>query len=365
MSEQRGYVRYNDGIETRTANEDEVIGEITLSMGQESQKVAARDGRTVRASHAKSTGLLKGELRVLDGLPEPLRQGLFAEPRSYPVVVRLAQGPGEVLSDSVSTHRGMAIKVIGVGGVKLSGHKAANTQDFVLATGSAFPQSSASTFLTAIKSLEKSTGIPEVVKQAVSSTSRVTNAVVNALGGDSPTFGFFGHTKRSPLADAYFSQAALRYGDYIAKVGVFPVSPDLVAMIDRSLDTSANPDAFRTAVVEHFRSKGAEFEVRVQLCTDLERMPVEDASVPWPEDESPYVPVARLVLPPQNAYSPARQTYFDEVLSFQPAHTLAAHRPLGSLMRARLATYQALSAYRHKQNGQQQIEPSAPDQVPD
>ncbi len=103
----------------------------------------------------------------------------------------------------------------------------------------------------------------------------------------------------------------------------------------------------------------------MQLCTDLERMPVEDASVPWPEDESPYVAVARLVLPPQNAYSPARQAFFDDVLSFQPAHALQAHRPLGSLMRARLATYQALSAYRHEQNHQKQVEPYSVDQVPD
>ena len=327
--------------------------------------MAARDGATVRASHAKSTGLLKGELRVLDGLAEPLRQGLFANAGSYPVVVRLAQGPGEVLSDSVSTHRGMAVKVFGVEGTKLPGHESADTQDFVFATGTAFAQATAATFLTAIKGIQKGTGLPEAVKQAVSSTSRAVNAALNAVGVDSPTFGFFGHTKRNPLADAYFSQAALRYGDYVAKMGIFPVSPELVAMIDQTLDTSADPNAFRTAVIEHFRSKGAEFEMRVQLCADLDSMPVENASVPWPEDASSYLPVARLVLPPQDTYSPARQVYFDQVLSFQPAHSLAAFRPLGSLMRARLVTYQALSAYRHQQNHRQQAEPASIDQVPD
>ena len=365
MSEQHGYVPYTDSVETPTADETEVIQGIIVSMTRESQAVAARDGKTVRASHAKSTGLLKGELRVLGGLSPAFAQGLFSAPRTYPVVVRLAQGPGEVLSDSVSTHRGMAIKVLGVDGPKLGGHGAANTQDFVLATGPAFPQSSASTFLVAIKGLQKGTPLPEVAKQAMSTASRAANAVVHALGGDSPTFGFFGHTKRNPLADAYFSQAALRYGNTIAKVGVFPVSSDLVAIIDQTLDTGADHDAFRTAVVSHMRAHGAEFELRVQLCSSLEMMPVEDASVPWPEDESPYVAVARMVLPAQDAYSPARQAYFDEVLSFQPAHTLAAHRPLGSLMRARLATYQALSAYRHEQNRQKQLEPSSVDQVPD
>ena len=342
-----------------------MIGKIILSMTQENQTVAARDGKTVRASHAKSTGLLKGELRVLDGLPPALAQGLFARPGTHPAVVRLAQGPGEVLSDSVSTHRGMAIKVFGVDGPKLGGHEGNTTQDFVLATGTAFAQSGASTFLVAIKGLEKSTGLPEAAKQAVSTANRAANAVVHAFGGDSPTLGFFGHAKRNPLADAYFSQAAIRYGDHVAKVGVFPASLDLVAIIDQTLDTGADPDAFRTAVVTHMQAHGAEFELRVQLCTDLDQMPVEDASVPWPEEASPYVAVARLVLPAQDAYSPARQAYFDEVLSFQPAHALQAHRPLGSLMRARLATYQALSAYRHEQNHQRQVEPSGVDQVPD
>ena len=365
MSDQRSYVPYTGGIEVPAADEKEVIGKIILSMTHESQAVAARDGKTVRSSHAKSTGLLKGELHVLDGLPPALAQGLCARPGTYPVVVRLAQGPGEVLSDSVSTHRGMSIKVFGVDGPKLGGHEGNDTQDFVLATGPTFPQSSASTFLVAIKGLEKGTPLPEAAKQAVSTANRAANAVVQALGGDSPTLGFFGHTKRSPLADAYFSQAALRWGSYVAKVGVFPVSPDLVAMVDQTLDTGADHDAFRTAVVTHMQVHGAEFELRVQLCTDLERMPVEDGSVTWPEDESPYVAVARMVLPAQDAYSPARQAYFDDVLSFQPAHTLQAHRPLGSLMRARLATYQALLAYRHEQNHQKQVEPSSVGQVPD
>ena len=204
--------------------------------------------------------------------------------------------------------------------------------------------------------------MPETVKQAVSSTARVANAALNAVGGDSATFGFFGHTKRNPLADAYFSQAALRYGDYVAKMGLFPVSPELVALVEQTLDGGADPDAFRHAVVDHMRAHGAEFELRVQLCTDLHAMPVEDASVPWPEDQSPYTTVARISIPAQDAHSPARQAYFNEILSFQPAHALAAHRPLGSLMRARLKTYQALSAYRHARNGQSQVEPTTTDQ---
>ena len=364
MNETRSYVHYSEGVETVSSDEAETTRGIIDTMTKESQTVAARDGQTVRASHAKSTGLLKGTMTGLPNLPAPLRQGLFANERSYDVVIRLAQGPGEKLSDSVSTHRGMALKVFGVSGEKLPGHDG-DTQDFVFATGQAFPQASAATFLTAIKGIQKGTGMPEAIKGAVSGLAGAANAALNAVGSDNTTLGFFGHTKRNPLADAYFSQAAMRYGDYVAKMGIFPVSPDLIAIIGDTLDTNADPDVFRHAVVDHIRDHGAEFEMRVQLCTDLEAMPVENASVPWPEDQSPYVAVARVSVPAQDAYSPARQAYFDEVLSFQPAHSLTVHRPLGSLMRARLVTYPALTAHRHSRNGKSQIEPGNISQVPD
>ena len=106
------------------------------------------------------------------------------------------------------------------------------------------------------------------------------------------------------------------------------------------------------------------FEIRVQLCVDLNEMPVEDASKRWDEDVSPYRTVARLVLPPQDGYSAAKRKYADDVLSFRPAHSLAAHRPLGSLMRARLKTYQALSRFRHERNQVSEVEPISIDQVP-
>ena len=38
-------------------------------------------------------------------------------------------------------------------------------------------------------------------------------------------------------------------------------------------------------------------------------------------------------------------------MTFRPAHSLAAHRPLGGVMRARLRVYKALSDFRHRENG--------------
>lgn len=359
------YVRYHDDVEVRRSDEDQIFDEIIASMARQNETTADRYRHAVRATHAKSHGLLKGELRALDNLPEPLRQGLFAAACSYPVVVRAATALGEILADSVSTPRGMAIKVIGVEGEKLPGHEGEVTQDFLLDTGKRFTNSDAAAFLKFQLFLESITNNLEALKKAASGASCATNATLHAVGTDSAILDFFGHPPNHPLAESYFSQAPLRYGSYIAKLGVFPDTARLRALQDETLEVAFHYSALREAVVEFFRHNSAEYDIRIQLCTDLDKMPIEDASVEWPEDESLYQTVARLVLPVQEAYSPARRVYVDDVLSFSPAHALAAHRPLGSIMRARLKAYTPSSNFRHQMNTQPKVEPRTIESIPD
>ena len=116
--------------------------------------------------------------------------------------------------------------------------------------------------------------------------------------------------------------------------------------------------------MEFFLTNAAEFDFVVQLCTDLESMPIEDAQKPWPEDESPYRPVARLTVPAQNAFDPTRADVVDGDFSFSPAHTLAAHRPLGGINRARLAVYGVMASIRRQEGRRPQTEPTNIDEVP-
>lgn len=357
------YLRYSDAVETIDPDEAKTFERIVAVMGKGGDITRERYGYAVRVSHAKAYGLLKGELRVLDGLAEPLRQGLFAAPRTYPVIVRLAHVPGELLDDrKVSTPRGMAIKVLEATGPKLPAHQG-ETQDFVLDTGKVFNAIGAKTFLAAITATEAATPLPQVAKQVVSAASRMANSALHAVGLDSATLDFYGHPKLHPLVEPYFTQAPIRYGDHVAKLGVFPDTAALRALAERDLDLD-DENGLRTAVVAWFRENPAEFTVGVQLCTDLETMPVENANAEWPEDASPYQPVARLVLPVQDAYSAARQA-FVENLAFAPGHSLAAHRPLGSLMRARLHAYETLGRARRETNGQPVREPQGIDELPD
>jgi hypothetical protein len=356
------HLRYSDSIESIQPDEQESIDGIIQGMMKQTDTVEKRDGHAVRASHAKSSACVIGELHVSD-LPPELAQGLFATPGTYPVAIRMAQGPGEKLGDRVSTHRGLSIKVFNVTGEKLQGHSD-DTQDFVLATGPTFPSGTAQGFLRDAKQIGLATPMPEGLKSAVSSLARNMNRLLTKVTEPSAKADFFGHPYSHPLADAYFSQAPMRFGDYVAKLGAVPVSAAQADLKEWTLDSKQDEDGFRHAAVDYFATHDAVFELRAQLWTNAQKQPIEDASVEWPVEESPYRTVGILRIPRQDAYSDARVEYFDEKMTFRPAHSLAAHRPLGSVMRARLQVYQALSKFRHEHNGVAVQNPGSIDEIP-
>ncbi len=357
------YVLYSNDIETIEPDEQETQNKIVEVLTTGMHNVREKTGRDVRISHAKAFGLLKGTLTVENNLPAELAQGLFAKPGTYDVLVRLSSVPGEINDDSkLNTVRGMAIKVLNVRGPKLPGHTA-DTQDFVLDTGKEFFNSGPKAFLQTFKpNAEIAPKLSDNVKGAVSEVARVTNAALNAVGVNSEKLDFFGHPKQHPMTDAYFSQTAFRYGDYVAKIGVIPDTPGLKALMDQPYDPGTY-DALHEATNAFFRTQAAEFNVAVQLNTGLDDMPIEDAQAKWPEESSPYQTVARLVLPVQTAWDPARDNFFED-LSFAPGHALAAHRPLGGINRARLVAYKVLSDLRLRENNKTVQEPSTLDQVP-
>jgi hypothetical protein len=120
----------------------------------------------------------------------------------------------------------------------------------------------------------------------------------------------------------------------------------------------------RDLVVDFFRNNSAEYELRAQLLTDLQQMPVEDASVLWPESLSPHQPIGKLTFAAQDPYSPARRVYGDDVLSFNPWHCIEEHRPLGSIMRIRIKAYEMSSSFRHQMNAQPRVEPKDINELP-
>jgi catalase len=344
-------LRYDPSFEHVAEDEAQVIADLTAAMRTINQKTFDDSGHANRSVHAKAHALLIGEMTVLDGLPESLAQGIFAKPATYATVMRISTNPGDILDDHVSVPRGMALKVIGVEGPRLPGSESLTSQDFVMINAPAFAAPDAKGFLKTVKLLAGTTDKGEGLKRALSAVLRGAETALEAVGGKSGTLiALGGHPLTNPAGETFYTQVPLRHGPYMAKLSLAPVSPDLLALTGAKVDLKDKPDGLRDALVAFFATHGGEWEVRVQLCTDRETMPIEDASKVWPEDQSPYVAVARITVKPQSAYDETRHQVLDEAIAFSPWHGIEAHRPLGSVMRARQPAYEMSSGFRAEHN---------------
>jgi hypothetical protein len=360
------YVRYSDSIETKQPDEDELIDKIVASMARVNQRVFDQHRHGKRDAHAKSHGVLKGELRVYDHLPEHLRQGVFRAPRSYPVIARLSSAPGTLQSDSVPAPFGMALKLLGVDGKKLlPGHEDEVTQDFLLVNYPVIPFGEVASYWKTQQMVERAGESPDFVQRAAIKLAGAAHTVLSTFGRSNVFLEAFSAPYQHILGETFHSMGALRYGDYFGKISAAPLSDEVRRLTGQALEPVASDSHVRDLVVDFFKRQGAEYELRVQLCTDLGRMPVEDAAKRWPEEESPQQPIAKLLFPPQDAYSPARRVFADDVLSFNPWHCIAEHRPLGSIMRVRLKAYESSSRFRHEMNARPRLEPRDISELPE
>ncbi|MER5217667.1 DUF3418 domain-containing protein, partial [Streptomyces sp. NPDC002838] len=298
MTTPRSYVRYRSGLEQHFPDEEELIRQVVAAMGKANQQVADKHRHGLRDAHAKSHGVLAGELRVRSGLPAHLAQGLFAEPATYPVIVRFSSVPGDLRSDQVPVQRGMAIKVIGAPGARAL-DDGNTTQDFLLVNHPTLPFGNIAEYAKVQDLLEKQPSQSDQQLQLAGAAARVAAKALTRVG--------------RPLPPAVETLAA---ANHAAKISAAPRSANVRALTGSQVDKKAGESALRDLVADFFAHDSAEYDIRAQLCTDIERMPVEDASVLWPEELSPHETVAVLRLPAQDAYSDARRRYADDVLSF-------------------------------------------------
>lgn len=345
-------VRYEPSVETIEPDEAETIRALEEQFKNILDTTSKDYGHGVRAVHAKGHGIARGTLRVHDGLPPELAQGLFAAPGEHEAIFRLSTNAGDILDDSIDLPRGLALKVLAVDGQRLPGSEGDTTQDFVMVNGPAFAAKTPKAFLSNLKMLARTTDKAEGGKKLLSSLFRAAESVIEAVGGQSATLSTLGGAKPvHPLGATYYSQTPYRYGDYIAKFSLVPVSAVLKDLADATIDATGRPDAIRDNVREGLIEQGGTWELQVQLCTDLDAMPIEDPTVVWDEAASPFVTVATLDVPPQVAWQDGVSQTTEDELSFSPWHGLAAHQPLGGVNRARKNPYKFSADYRGRVNG--------------
>ncbi|MDR7306346.1 catalase [Rhodoferax saidenbachensis] len=276
-----------------------------------------------RALHRKQLVAAQGQLEVLGGLPAFAQQGLFAKAASYPVWVRLSNGGMDHASDRKPDIRGFSFRVMGVQGESALGGPC-KSQDFALINQEvfAFPQSGE--FVDFVVAASKGGGA--LIKHLF--------ARYGLLGGPArlvQTIKTFAKPFSGFAAQTMFSAAPIACGPYAVRVRLVPAAAN-------GAGVQGTQDDWGAEFSGRLKQKALQWDLQLQPYVNEALTPIEDASVNWP---TPYTTVARLTLPAQDTGSAAAQAFAKEAEAavFDPWQAMAAHRPLGDVMRARKAVY--------------------------
>lgn len=335
------------GQESIPVGEDAVIQaieQISLTLLKDDYPGNIRPAR--RDAHAKHHGCVKAEFIVEANLPNELKVGIFRESRTFPAWVRFSNGARESQADAKGDTRGIAIKLLGVEGEKvLEGEKHLQTHDFTLVNHPVFAIRNAQDYLDLFNLRAK--GEKQIIWFFFNG--------LNPLKWRLHEFRIMQAIQRkkilNPLTIQYWSMVPYQFGSLAAKYTVKPTTTATIA-VDRT-----SKHYLHEVMVQHLAQQPAWFDFLVQLQTDPVKMPIEDPTIAWDENLSPYRKVATLKISPQTFDSVA-QMQFCENLTYTPWHALPEHKPLGGINRVRRAVYESLAKLRHTLNEMPQEEPT-------
>jgi hypothetical protein len=339
--------RKNEGLqlaeEKLLPGEEEALDSIIDDMGQYMLR-KYRPGEFERVGNTKTHGLVRAEFTIREDLPTPLRQGVFREPKTFPAWVRFS-GPGPDSPPDIEDvgFQSMSVKLMGVPGPKLLDDEK-QTQDF---TSVCTP-----TFVT-----------PNVIENAKLQAQLLQRTPLYYFWNlRSPhLLDFFmqslwNETQTSPLECQYYSCTPFLLGQERAMV--YSMRPrDQTRSRIPGLPGRPPDHYLRDNMVATLSKQDAVFDFLIQVQTESHAMPIENASVLWPQKLSPFVHAATIRIPKQKFDSPA-QLEFAKKLSYTPWHCIPEHRPLGNQNRARRRMYWELSRLRMGKNRTAPYEPT-------
>jgi catalase len=298
-------------------------------------------GRKQRDVHAKAHGSARGEFRILPNLEEELSQGLFARSATYSAAVRFSNSAPWRLADLLPDGRGLALQVEDVTGDRL---EPGTTQDFLMANHPVFVARNVKDYRRLEEARLKAGDRPALLPASL--LSRAWNPLHWTYRGIAATARVLMRYPRHPASYRYFSMAPIRFGRHVAKYRFVPESSPLSTVFGRPGLFTTQRDAMRLLLAETLRHQELRFAFQIQLQTSFVSMPVEDATVEWPEDESPFRTVAMLVLPQQDIEE-ATESADGEQRAYSVWNALVEHRPLGGINRVRRQAYAVSAAFRN------------------
>lgn len=332
MSNETEYMRPSDGKggDGATAR----LTEMFVGIAQ-AKRIKLGQRPAERAVFRKLHGVAHGRLVMDKNIPKELRVGVFNHD-CLDAWVRFSSDTAPTSPDLKAT-TGIGIKLFGVPGHNALGEDG-NTADFIMQNYPVF-------FVDNAKEMEEFT-YAGVVEQ------------------DYP-----GYLEKHPKTAAILKQMEKVEGSVLTATywAILPFCAGKQHYVKYRLEPETAPenvpndaaDYLAVDMARRLAQREYRFRFMVQLRTNPATMPLDAATVEWPEKESPFVQVATLVLPQQDICERGQAEY-GQNLSFNIWRVPAAQAPVGSIAEARKVVYAAGARLRREANGQNLQEPDAP-----
>jgi hypothetical protein len=309
------------------------LTDMFVRMGQ-ARRIATGQVPAERAVFRKVHGVAHGRLERLDSVPPDWQVGLFAHER-VDAWVRFSSDASPTTAD-LGTTLGVGVKLFGITGAKALGEDG-ETADLVLQNHDVF-------FVDDAKQMVEFTyaGVVQHDYPGYLATHPDTKRILDDMTA----------VESSVLTASYWGVLPFHLGGEIVKYRLDPEASAVNIPDD-------DPDYLATDLARRLREREHALVLSVQVRTDPERMPLDRATVPWPEEESPYVPLARLVLARQDV-EVRGQCDYGQSLSFNIWRVPEENAPVAesSIAAVRGQVYAAGAALRHSANGQPLTDPT-------
>lgn len=296
-------------------------------------------GEARRDAHPKAHGCVTATMQFDTDLPDELTGGVIQSGASYEALVRFSNGsPNPTAPDANGDTRGMAVKLFGVSGEKLFPDPGnGNVQDFIMISSPFFFINSAKHYTKFFEAVNdggfwKLAALPYFLglQGSVNAVKMLRQKIAN------------------PLETRYWSVVPSQLGTGDArqaiKFSAQPLGPEI-----SKIPAQPAPDFLRKAMVRTLSAGSFQMEFMIQRRGGTQ-LSVENSVPEWREAKAPFRRVGILTIHQQKFDTPERDVYCENQ-SFNPWHSLPAHRPLGMISRTRRVVYQAIAELRHKMNG--------------
>lgn len=327
------------GKEYPPEDENKYIMQMVDELISQMDRMYPNGTKMLRQAETKMHACLKAKFIVGDIPDVKYKVGIFAEPISYDCIIRFSSAKTGINKDNTKDQQGMSVKIIGVKGEKLIlKEHLAGTQDMIGLNCETFVSKNVKEFAGIIKAF--TSGKLSLLLYAL---NPLHWGLLKRVGKGASKIGAL-------LEQNYWSTTPYQFGAGNAMKFMFRSTLDN----ETPIPDKPGPDYLKTQMAGFLKESDCTFDVMVQLQENADTMPIEDPTVKW---TSKYVKLATIYIPKQE-FNTDSNRHFGDTLSFNPWHSLPAHRPLGGLNRARLAIYSQLSEHRHKMNGEKVFEPT-------